>query len=164
MDMGNRKMHPPYWGYLAIILAAVGYTAVKTQDTDGFIIVLKWLLLDFLIVYSGVILPFLLMNRLSGTHRSRRKITIYQLTPYRIQGFPEEYLEPYLLIAVSVSVPLFVNLFWLYAVTAVPVLICLGILFRRRQYYRECGYRCTGPMLLVIGSFIVSLLIHLIFY
>lgn len=162
--MGNRKMHPPYLGYLAIILAAIGYTAIKTQDTYGFVIVLKWLFLDFLIVYSGVILPFMLMNRLSGMHRSRRKKTIYQLTPYRIQGFPEEYLEPYLLIALSVSVPLWVNLYWLYAVTAIPVLICLSILLRRRQYYRECGYRCTGPMLIVIGCFMVSLLIHFIFY
>ncbi len=162
--MGNRKMPPAYWGYLAIILAAVGYTAVKTQDTDGFIIVLKWLLLDFIIVYSGVILPFMLMNRLSGTYRSRRKKTIYQLTPYRIQGFPEEYLEPYLLIALSVSVPLWVNLYWLYVVTAIPALVCIGILFQRRQYYKECGYRCKGPILIVIGCFTGSLLFHFLVY
>lgn len=162
--MRNNKTAPPYWGYLIILCAAIGYAAIKTQDIDGFLGILQWVFISIIIVLSCIILPFLIFKKLTNTDHSRRNQSVCSSAPYRIQGFPKVYLEPYIGISVLVCLPLWVNIYWIYVLTVIPIILyCLSV-FQVRNQYRECGYRYRGPVCIMIGCFIISVVFNLILY
>ena len=152
-----------YWGQFLCILAALGYTAIRTKDM-GLLVVLKLFFAAVVIVYGAVILPIQILKLIFHSDSSRKKTANYYHFPYRIQGEPEKYLEPYLLMTASLCIPLLVGIYWLYACTAVPFVMCLVVLIKRNRYHRQCGYKCFGPVLLSVGCIVLSLLFRFIFY
>jgi len=157
----NTGISSPYWSQLGCIAAAFLYTAIKTHDLDGFLLILKFMLVLIMTVCTSTIIPLRLITLLVESRSSRRESP---MDVYRIQGHPERFLELYAVMTVSLCIPLWVNLYWLYFCTAVPIVLSLYVLIKRNRYYRKCGYNALYPILLSFLCIAVSLGFHFIVY